>query len=569
MSRYANSWNSALDYIVKVESGQILVSKLVKASIERFKKDLQRKDIYFDAKAAEKACNFFDFLKHYKGKYAGRPFILEGWEAFIIGNIFGWKNSENNLRRFTEAYIEIPKKNGKTFLAAGVALLMLMMDGESGAEIYSAAYAKEQASISFNDAKKIISYSPALKKHLRVFAHQIVFPATNSFYKAVSSDDNTTEGKNSHCIILDEYHVHRSDDLKESLQSGSVSRLQPLLFIITTAGRDLNSPCYQYRKDICIPTITGKLKADSVFSVIYGTDESDDWRDERVWAKANPNYGISVEAARLRETFDKSKESGRKKIEFLTKHLNIWVNQLDTWIDEEVWNLLESVAEVPKGSICYAGLDLASVSDITAFSIYFPDLVPHARFKNYYFVPEEAVNMALRNGVDYQKFIEKGDLIVTPGNVVDYNALKQKVLEINENYDLQFVAYDRWNSTHIVQELNDLLGDVYFLNKYEQKMYKFGQGFSSMSAPTKEFEKQVLSRGFRHDGDLVTKWMLQNVAINTDPAGNIKVSKSDSKGKVDGVVAMVMAMGVYLLAYYEQSKVSDTDGFKYIDFDED
>lgn len=561
-----NKLETALQYAEDVRDGKILTSKYIRLAVERHYRDLENAEVkgwYFSDKAAEKALMFFDFLVLSKGvTKANVPkdqinrdgtirFQLAAWQAFMVVSIFGWKKTVNDKRRFTEAYIEIPKKNGKSTLASGIANYMLIADKEAGPEVYFGAYTRDQAGICFEEATAQIKDSYHLKSRVTILKNTVTNAKTRAKMMAVSHDADNTEGKNGHCVVIDEYHVHKSDKVKDSLGTGQSAREQPLMFVITTAGYNKQGPCFKHR-DVCIGMLEGKYNLDNVFVLIYGVDEGDDWKDEVNWVKANPTIGVTTKIEKLREEFAMAQRSGTKEVDFKTKRLNLWVDAAITWIPSETWKRLaqqDPKWKPPKKAICYGGLDLATTSDICSFSLYFPE---YKYFTTTHYVPEEAARYAARSGIDYLDWINGGHLIQTPGKTTDYDYIKMDIMESAAYWDLKFCGYDRWNSSQLVQELNDELGSTYIVGSmkvkagYEPKMQKFGQGFASMSTPTKEFEKMCVDEIILHDNNPVTAWMLGNVAIDTDPAGNIKTDKAESKDKIDGVVAMIIATGVSL-----------------------
>ena len=570
-----NKLETALQYAEDVRDGKILTSKYIRLAVERHYRDLENAEVkgwYFSDKAAEKALMFFDFLVLSKGvTKANVPkeqinrdgtirFQLAAWQAFMVVSIFGWKKTVNNKRRFTEAYIEIPKKNGKSTLASGIANYMLIADKEAGPEVYFGAYTRDQAGICFEEATAQIKDSHHLKSRVTILKNTVTNAKTRAKMMAVSHDADNTEGKNGHCVVIDEYHVHKSDKVKDSLGTGQSAREQPLMFVITTAGYNKQGPCFKHR-DVCIGMLEGKYDLDNVFTLIYGIDEGDDWKDEANWIKANPTIGVTTKIEKLREEFAMALRSGSKEVDFKTKRLNLWVDAEITWIPSELWKKLEAGSDfkIPKGAKCYGGLDLASTSDICSFALFFPD---QKYFTVTHYAPKKAVETAARSGIDYRDWVSDGHLVETPGNTTNYGYIKQEIIQVAEYYDLQFVGYDRWNSSDLVQDLNDTLGKKYIpakggqKSRYEEVMQKFGQGWASMSTPTKEFEKMCMDESIIHDGNPVTAWMLGNVALARDPADNIKPDKAASKDKIDGVAAMVMAVGEYL-AWNYQSKYQD------------
>lgn len=375
-------------------------------------------------------------------------------------------------------------------------------------------------------------------------------------FEAVSNEAKNTEGKNALFVLFDEYHVHKNDDTKSSLRSGMASREQPLFFTITTAGDNRLSPCYIYRNQ-CINILQGHVIRENVFAMIYGIDDQDDWKDPANWEKANPNWGVSVQPDFLRTEFEGAMQSGRAEVEFKTKHLNKWVDAAETWIPNELWKkgVLDDLFEqIPDNAICYAGIDLASISDITAFSILFPPQngIEKPFFKRFFFVPEEAVANSRKSAVDYHEWVKKGYMIQTPGKRLNYDIVKETVKEIYKKYDLQFIGIDRWNSSQLVQDLNEEFGKRYFGTGYIDIVHDYGQGYKDMSTPSKEYEMLYVEEKITHDGNPVHAWMLGNVALQKDAADNIKVDKGKSSNKVDGVVSDIMAYGTFLTFYKEE-----------------
>lgn len=571
-----NSLKTALQYAEDVRSGKVVVSRYVKLAVDRFYHDLETaksRGYYFSETAASKALHFFDFLVLTKGitpddvpKEQVNPdgsikFALAPWQAFIIANLFGWKKISDNKRRFTEAYVAIPKKNGKTTKASGIANLMLFADNEPGPEVYLAAYTRDQANICFDESVTQIKGSPALKKRANLLKHSVTTSVRGKMM-AVSHDADNTEGKNSHCVILDEYHVHKSDKVKNSLQSGMAARKQPLLFIITTAGFNKQGPCYKYQ-EMCINMLEGRIELDNVFAIIYGIDEGDDWKDEKTWVKANPNLGISVQMDYLRREFKKALQSGSKEVDFKTKHLNLWVDAEVTWIQAEIWKGMSSPEfDPPSDAVCYAGLDLGRSNDMAAFSLFFPE---YNYITTRYYVAEDAAQYAARAGIDYLDWINDGHLIATPGKTTDYDYILRDIIESAEKYDLRFLGYDPYSSQYFRDKLSDELGTTYAGKIQEDGFVKFGehkkvqpfrQGFISMGPPTRSFEERCLNLQLKHDGNPITGWMLSNVVLDQDAAGNIKPAKDKSKDKIDGVVAMVMAIGMYeIWGNYQQENI--------------
>lgn len=556
---------TAYGYAEGVKNGSITVNRYVKLAIERHFKDMEASQdlaypFYFCEKTAQKALRFFDFLVLTKGVSKKNVpadhinpdgtvrFVLQPWQAFKIASIFGWKKKADGLRRFTEAYTEIPKKNAKTTTAAGIAGYMLIADGEAAPDVYFSAYTQDQANIGFKEIVAQIRASPALAKRVRILNNSITIPDKRAHLSAVSNDAKNTEGKNTHCGIVDEYHVHANDELKNSIQSGQANRSQPLLEVVTTAGFNRESVCYKHR-ELCIGMLEGKYALDNVFALIYGLDEGDDWKDPANWIKVNPSIGVTVQMDFLHREFQKALRSGTKEVDFKTKHLNMWVDAAETWIASEIWNpLARPDFTPPKGAVCYGGLDLATTRDICAFSLYFPE---YDFFTRYFYVPKAAVERSASTGVDYSEWVNAGHLIVAGDKSTDYDRVILDIETAFDFWDLQFIGFDRWGAKQIESILLDKFGTRYVqkkgTHKYEETpvLNQFGQGYASMSPPAKAYEKAIVDGEMCHDGNPVMAWMVGNVVMTSDAAGNIKPDKAKSSNKIDGVVSDIMALGTY------------------------
>ena len=527
-------------YAEQVRSGEILVCEYVRLAVERYYADLDRAlDMgrYFDKKAAMRAIRFIEKLKHTKGEWAGQRFRLEPWQQFVLWNIFGWKNADGT-RRFRYAYIEIARKNGKTALSAGIGLYMLFADGESRPEVYSAATVKDQAKICFSDAVEIVKATD-LKNYLTPYRNSIVYELKGGMMKPLSSDYGTHDGLNPSCGIIDEFHAHKDSGMFDVIKSAFGARRQPLMFIITTAGFDKSGVCYAYRENV-IKVLRGVNEDDSLFGIIYTLDDKSEWDDPKIWIKANPNLGVSLSADYLADQVKDAKNRPEAVRNVMTKNVDLWVDAERTWILDDVWQkCIGTTAPADlKGCACWSGLDLSNVSDITAYVLLFHEndrfqLLPH------FWIPEEKMLEKIRKeNINYDKWAAEGYVTVTPGNVIDYDFVKADILRIVADYDLRTSAYDRWNSS---QTIIDLQNEGMECNP-------FGQGYGSMSAPTKEFEKLVLTGKIEHFGNPVLRWMLASTLVKTDPAGNIKPDKEKSTQKIDGIVASIMALGEWMTA---------------------
>lgn len=529
-----------LQWANDVMSGKVVMGSYAKLAVERFFFDLDTavdRGIHFSYLKAERAINFFKFLKHFKGEKAGEVFALEPWQQFVIANIYGWLRSDGT-RRFRKAYLEMAKKNGKTTFAGGMGLYHLDADGEASAEVYSAATTKDQSRICFDSARQMVLKSKLLSRRITAYQHNLHVLSTASKFEPVSSEAKNLEGKNTSFSIIDEFHIHKTNEVVNNIASGMVSRRQPLMLFITTAGSNRQSPCYKLRSTV-IKILTGILHDDSLFGMIFTLDDSDDWHDERNWCKANPCLGASLKIEALRDAYVNAVNTPSEfEVSFKTKNLNLWVDSYKTWIEDKLWMRCAAKfnhAEL-EGTECFGGLDLSAVEDITSLILNFP-VDDSFRILRFFWVPEETVRSRYeKTGVNYPDFVKNGFIRVTPGNVTDYDFVVKDILELFELYDIKRIEYDRWNSSQsVIQLTNEGLN-----------MVPFGQGYSSMSAPTKELKKLVLTGKLQHEGDPVLRWMNSNVVIEQDAAGNIKISKGKSSEKVDGMVALVMSLGGYL-----------------------
>lgn len=496
------------------------------------------KDSYYDKDSADYAVNFIECLSHTKGKWSGKPFELIDWQEQIIRDIFGTLKP-NGYRQFNTAYIEIPKKMGKSELAAAVALLLCCGDGEERAEVYGCAADRQQASIVFEVAADMVRMSPALSKRVKILSatKRIVFQPTNSFYQVLSAEAYSKHGFNIHGVVFDELHTQPNRKLFDVMTKGSGdARTQPLYFLITTAGSDTKSICYethQKAKDL----LAGRKVDPTFYPVIYGAEESDDWTDPKVWKKANPSLGITVGIDKVKAACESAKQNPAEENTFRQLRLNQWVKQAVRWMPMDRWDKCAFAVneEDLLGRVCYGGLDLSSSIDITAFVLVFPPEDEEDKYivLPYFWLPEETLNLRVnRDHVPYDVWEKQGHLKTTEGNVVHYGFIEKFIEELDEKYNIREIAFDRWGAVQMVQNLEGMGFTV----------VPFGQGFKDMSPPTKELMKLTLEEKVAHGGHPVLRWMMDNIFIRTDPAGNIKPDKEKSTEKIDGAVATIMAL---------------------------
>lgn len=542
-------------YINDVVAGRLTVGKYARLRVERHLKDIEtcyERGMYFDEKHAQKVLQFFGYIKHAKGQnFAGQTFVLSPWQAFDVWTLYGWKQ-QGGSRRYRYAYTDVARKNGKTTFAAAQGLYLLMMDQEPGAEIYTVATKREQARICLDDARNIVKQSADLRQYAQIFQHSLTCEMFGSSMKSLSSDHNTLDGLNPHGVILDEFHAHRDDMVFGVMKSGMGARTNPLMLILTTAGFNRNVPCYEYR-DVAMKVLDGTLQQDDMFASIHTLDTEDDWEDADTWIKANPNLDVSVTMRFLRESYQEAKNNPGLLYNFLTKNLNMWTDSHEVWIEKDKWDACNKGVEDLEGAECYGGLDLASVRDTNALALRFHKPDGTAVYKMIFWMPEMNVEERVKKkGINYDRWIREGLVRITPGNVTDYNFIKADILALKERYNIKSIAYDRWNSSQLVVDLME----------EGIEMNGFGQGYGSMSAPTKEFEKEVLKKQMNHEGNPVLAWHISNVALQRDPAGNVKIDKSKSSEKVDGAVSCVMSLGEYLTAIGGEKKPDPNEIYK-------
>ena len=496
------------------------------------------KDSYYDKDSADFAVMFIESLCHTKGTWAGKPFELIDWQEQIIRDIFGTLKP-NGYRQFNTAYIEIPKKQGKSELAAAVALLLLCGDGEERAEVYGCAADRNQAKIVFDVAVDMVRFCPALMSRVKILESQkkLIYKPTNSSYQVLSADVANKHGFNTHGVIFDELHTQPNRKLYDVMTQGSGdARMQPLYFLITTAGTDTNSICYEIHQK-ALDIEAGRKIDPTFYSVIYGADESEDWTDPKVWMKANPSLGITVGIDKVKAACDSARQNPGEENAFRQLRLNQWVKQSVRWMPMEKWDACNfQVSEDDlEGRVCYGGLDLSSTTDMTAFVLVFPPRDEDDKFVilPYFWIPEDTLDLRVRRDhVPYDVWERQGYLQTTEGNVVHYGYIEKFIESLEERFNIREIAFDRWGAVQMVQNLEGMGFTV----------VPFGQGFKDMSPPTKELMKLVLEQRIAHGGHPVLRWNMDNIFIRTDPAGNIKADKEKSTEKIDGAIATIMAL---------------------------
>jgi phage terminase large subunit-like protein len=494
---------------------------------------------HYDKRRADHAVNFIQHLTLSDGRWADTYIQLLPWEEQIVRDLFGIIG-EDGFRQFRQAYIEIAKKNGKSTLCSALSLYLLYADGEASPQVYSAACDRNQASIVYNEAEKMVKNNPDLCEISKVNASikRVVCYPNDGFYQVLSAETGSKHGLNISGLIFDEIHAQPNRKLYDVLTKYSGSaRTQPMFISITTAGNNLESICYELHlkaQDI----LDGKRHDPSFYPVLFNLDPDDDFRDEKNWYKANPSLGHTLSIERFREDFQNAIENPAELNTFKQLRLNMWVSSSVQWIPENIYekgDLPLDESEL-RGRDCYGGLDLSSTSDITAFVLVFPPRTDDEKYivLPYFWLPEDTLDLRCRRDhVLYDKWAAQGYINVTEGNVIDYRYVQDFIEKTCEKYHVLEIAYDRWNATMLVQNLID----------EGLPLIQHGQGYKDMSPASKEVFKLLMEGRVNHGGNPVLRWMATNVVMDQDPAGNIKPTKAKSIEKIDGMVAMIMAMG--------------------------
>ena len=510
---------------------------------------------WFDQAAVDRVRYFFErFLRHSKGSdFAGKPFVLLDWQYDrVIAPAFGWKMPDGT-RRFRRVGVAIPKKNGKSTLLSGVGLFMLMGDGEPGAEVYSAAADRDQASIIYEEAANMVDASPALLRRIRVLRSKklLVHGASRSLYKALSADVPTKEGLNIHCLLFDELHAQKTRDLWNTLRYGFASRKQPMLWWISTAGVDQESVCYEQWQRAKAVQESREIDI-SLLPYICEASDEDDWKSEDVWRRVNPSYGQTISTRDMREGCDEAVALPANENNFKRYRLNIWTRQTVRWIPTDRWRALARKIDWSKmrRQPCRLGLDLAATTDIAAASLLFPRQRGY-RLLTRFWVPAAALVARVReNKTRLDEWVRRGFVKVTDGDVLDYDVIRKDINDMADEFKVMDVSIDPWNATQLAVQLAGDGLDVQFVRT----------GFLSISAASKEFEKLILGGMIEHDGNPVMDWMIGNVAKEDDASGNIKPSKRRSAEKIDGVVSTIIALARHIAAVPQRPSKYETQG---------
>lgn len=543
----------AADYAARVLDGSQLACKWVKLACQRQRDDLKRwkedGPFVWDPEAASRACRFIELLTHTKGELAGQRIKLEPWQVFILTTAFGWRRREDGGRRFRRVYIEVARGNGKSCLSSGVALYCLVADNEPGAEVYSFATTRDQAKIVFGDAKRMAETNLPLRKRfgLEVLANALYVPSTGSTFQAKSAEGSTLDGLNTYLAVVDELHAHKTRAVYDVVETSLGKRRSSLLWCITTAGFDTSGICYEVRT-MSTRVLERQAVDETQFAIIYTADEEDNWTTLEALEKANPNWGVSVRPEMILSLLAKAKALPSAINNFKTKLLDIWCSASNAWMDMGAWAQCEDHSlrlEDFEGERCIIGLDLGSKNDMTAKVKVFPietdGPTRYAIFCDFY-LPERAVENAVNS--QYSGWAEEGLLHVTPGAMTDLNVVEEDLREDLSRFNVEAVVYDPWQATQMATTLSE----------DDAPMVECRMTVQNMSDPMKSVEALVLDRRLLHDGNPILTWMMGNVVAKLDAKDNIFPRKERYEQKIDGVIALIMAMGNAL--------ADDNDDFK-------
>ena len=531
-------------YVEDVLNGKIVVGELIKLACQRFKDDLQREDIYFNESVVDKAINFIGTLKHFMGKSSGKHFKLENWQQFIIANIVGWYWTDGNTRRFTSSYIEVSRKNGKTALAAALCLYYLIADGEDGAEVDLAANSKEQAKIAFEFCSSFSKQLDPKGKYLKPYRDNVQFALNNSKLKVFAADDSKLDGFNASFGLIDEYHAAKNSKVRDVIKSSMGMRNNPHLCTITTAGFDKTLPCYKLRSTSI--EILNKLKTDdSMFIAIYSLDDKDNWTDKDNWVKCTPNLNVTVTSKYIKEQVQSAINNPSEEVGVKTKTLNLWCDVADVWLPENY--IVKASKDIHledfRDCECYIGVDLSATSDLTAVS-YLIEKDNIYYFKTDYYLPESAL-VDKPDRETYKLWKQQGLITITAGNVTDYDYITNDIVAASNILNIQKIGYDKWNATQWAIHATEI---GLPLEEYPQTMGNFNR-------PTKELERLILSGNTVIDNNEITRWCFRNVELKSDYNGNVKPNKGIKSKKIDGVIAIIQALGMYLTVPHYSNEI--------------
>jgi len=540
------------DYANRVLIGEVPACKWVKLACERFVRDLERKDLVFDTKQVASRIAFFRDLLVLEN---GEPFVLPDWQEFIVGNLYGWKIKKTGKRRFQQGLVLVPRKNAKSTLISGLGLSSFLMDGVTYSQFYCLASDRGQASLLKDYGEGFVKRHEELPNAVQIRTWEMRCPAFENRWKALHADYKRLDGLNPYFVVFDEFHTQETDGLDNVINSAFGSQSEYLYLKITTAGEyKREKPCVKQQK-YGEQVLEGVIERDNLFYMNYTIDEGDNWADPEIWQKANPNLGISKNLDYMEDLAKEAALVPSRKADFLTKQLNVWVESLSAWINKEVWDACgtKTIREATlHGLKCYGGLDLAQVEDLTALVYVFP---PQAHLKKMtvlcrFFIPEEnIIERSTKHRVPYDRWRNGGHVIATPGNITDYNFVEKAITEDSEKFNIQTIGYDRTFSGHMSQNLIN--------NQID--MAPFKQSFYHMGPAVAETQRLIIGKEIEHGANPVLDWCSSNAVVRFDANGNMLIDKAKSYEKVDGMVALAMAIGTYQLTDKKESVYEDRD----------
>ena len=536
----------ATDYARSVIDGDIVAPMPVRLACERHLRDLRNPDFVWDTEEVRRRLVMCRTLRHYKGPFKGRPFEPTPWQCFVIGSVFGWKLKRNGLRRFRKAFVMVPRKNGKTYLAASIAIMMLVSGGqlqrdgrfskEPGAEVYFVATKEDQAKIGWTDCAKIVKRSPGFSAMLKVRVKEIRYEDQDSFCKPLGADSDSLDGLNPSCAIKDEFHAWKDRALNEVIDDAYGAREQPIDFIITTEGtlRDgVHDDTVAHLDNILRQAVSDE----SFFGIMWRPDDGDDVFDERVWAKVNPNLGVSKSLEYMRERAARARMMPRELATFRTKQLNQRVNAAVQWIDLQQWDAGKEAIDVTKlrAMPCYAGLDLARKNDMSALALVFGTAGGTIDVLFRYWMPEEGLrDRGYRDRAPYVEWAKAGILTVTEGNVTDFRQIEADIAELHAQYDIRSLRYDPMHATDLALRLRDDHGIA---------VEEFLQTYRNYTPACSELDRLLAGAKIRHGGNPIARWNAKNATQRMGPSGNVMPCKLTSTGRIDGISALCMGIG--------------------------
>lgn len=534
------------DYAHKVLSGEIPTCDYVKLACQRYLSWFEREDLYFDTKAVDKVVNFISKLKHYTGEHNGKPFILSDWQYFIVCNIFGWKWVRNDLRVIRSAFIQVARKNGKSALLAALSAYCLVADGESNAQVVFAANSAKQAGLCFGMTSNFLGGVDPKGKYFKRYRDKIKFDITKSEILVTAADASKLDGLNCSMFCVDELEEAPNAKIWNVLETSQGMRTQPLAIAICTAGFSLTSFCYEMRKSN-IEVLQGTKQDDTMFAAIYELDKDDDYTDPKVWVKASPNLDVTVKSDYLAQQIQKAENNPSLKTSVLTKLFNMWLSTSEEWIPAKYIAQAQrewKYDDYERDGLAYIGVDLGSTGDLTCVSVLIP-IDSTYYFRNYYFIPQEKLEATNANRELYRMWQQQGDLIVTPGNVTDYDYVLNTIMDINEKVTIAQIGYDRWSATQ------------WAISATEQglNLKPYSMSIGSLNRPTKEIARLLLSGKVVMYPNRIDNFCYDNVVIKRDWNDNERPTKESYDQKIDGVVAQIIALGTFLSGQHYDTDV--------------